>query len=107
PGPQPLNLPLGGLPPTEREIASARALIVGWIAASSIAAFAFLAQGPSLTARPAEAAAAPAPSPVVPAAPASQPGGIRLDPAAAPKAVPARAKRTSREPAPSPLATKP
>lgn len=105
PANQPLHLPLGGVAPTEREIAAARALIVGWIAACAIAAFAFLAQGPTITARPEETAASQ--PPVAAAAPGSQPGDIRLDPAAAAKPAPARAKKTAREPAPSPAGAKP
>ena len=92
-----LNLPLGGIAPTEREIASARALMVGWIAACAIAAFAFLSQGPSVSSR----AEDPAPAPAIEESRASLPGDIRLDPTAAPKPAATRAKKATREPAPA------
>jgi hypothetical protein len=51
-----VRLPLGGIAPTDREVASARARMVGWAAACGIAVFAFLAQGPSLSPRESQAA---------------------------------------------------
>ena len=98
-----LNLPLGGIAPTEQEIASARALIVGWIAACAIAAFAFLSQGPSLTARVEDSA----PATVVDEARASLPGDIRLEPAAAAKPTATRAKKITRQPGPAAAPSKP
>jgi len=113
--PQPvtgLNLPLGGIAPTEREIASARALMVGWIAACAIAAFAFLSQGPSVSSRAEDSAPAPAvdtaqPPVAVEETRASRPGDIRLDPAAAAKPAATRAKKVTREPAPAAAPSKP
>jgi hypothetical protein len=98
PAPAPLNLPLGGVAPTDREIASARALMIGWIAAFAIAAFAFLAQGPTVTTRPGEAA--PPPAPKVEAG-TSQPGDIKLNPEVAAKPATPRAKRVNREATPA------
>jgi hypothetical protein len=104
--PQPatgLNLPLGGIAPTEREIASARALMVGWIAACAIAAFAFLSQGPSVSGRAEDSA----PAPAIEETRASLPGDIRLDPAAAAKPGATRAKKVTRDPAPAAVPSKP
>lgn len=98
-----LNLPLGGVAPTERQIAAARALIVGWIAACAIAAFAFLSQGPSVTSRTEDSA----PAPPAEEARASVPGDIRLDPAAAPKPPASRARKTAREQAPAAAPARP
>ena len=103
PLPPTFDLPLGGVAPTDREIASARALVGGWIAACAIAAFAFLAQGPTLTARPEDAA----PAPAIEEARASKPGDIRLNPEAAPKPAAPRAKKTTVKPAPAVAPPKP
>jgi hypothetical protein len=97
------NLPLGGVAPTDREVAAARALIVGWIAACGIAAFAFLSQGPTLTPRPEDTAQQ---APAVEAPSAVQPGDIRLDPAPA-KLSPPRAKKSSRQDVPAAEPAKP
>ena len=100
-----LALPLGGIAPTEREIASARAVMVGWVAACAIAAFAFLAQGPSLAPRPAEAQAPPV---EVPRSDGSQrPGDIRLapEPATTTEARPTKSNLRKTATPPSPTAT--
>jgi hypothetical protein len=100
----PLSLPLGGVAPTDREIASARALMIAWIAAMVIAAFAFLGQGPSLTPRSTAQEPPPAP-PVVQAPPAAEPGDIRLEaPAVKPAA---RPRKAVREPAAAPAPVPP
>jgi hypothetical protein len=93
PDPGALNLPLGGIAPTDREVAAARAVIVGWIAACGIAAFAFLSQGPTLTARPDEAT----PPPPIDTPQTTNRGDIRLDPAATPKPSSPRAAKAGRE----------
>ena len=98
-----LNLPLGGVAPTDREIASARALILGWIAACAIALFAFLAQGPTVTTRPEDTA----PAPSIEEARTAQPGDIRLDPEAAPKPAAPRPRKATREQAPAVVPSKP
>jgi len=91
-----LNLPLGGVAPTAREIASARALMIGWFAAISIAAFAFLSQGPSVTTR----SEPPSEPPSAPVETRSLPGDIRLE---APPAKPAtaRPRKSARDPRPA------
>jgi hypothetical protein len=100
----PLSLPLGGVAPTEREIASARALMIGWIAAIGIAAFAFLAQGPSLTPRT-TVAEPESPPAVVETPPAAPRGDIRLE--APPVTPPARTRKAGREPAAAPASVPP
>jgi hypothetical protein len=100
----PLNLPLGGIAPTDSEVAAARALIVGWIAACGIAVFAFLSQGPTVTGRLDET---PPPPPAVDAPPAAQAGDIRLDPAAAPKPSPPQGKKRTRAETTPPAPDKP
>ena len=103
PPPAQLSLPLGGVAPTDREIASARALMIGWIAALGIAAFAFLAQGPSVTTR--STTSEPEVPPVVEAPPVVEPpqttgrGDIRLE-APSPQPAP-RPRKTVRKPAES------
>ena len=92
-----IRLPLGGIAPTDREVASARALMVGWAAACGIAVFAFFSQGPSLSPRESQVAA-----PVVAAASVEKPrsgGDITLPASAGPAAAEAKpAQRSSRSP---------
>src|SRR5262245_8439430 len=101
PPPAPV-LPLGGIAPTEREIAAARTLMIAWLAAFAMAAFAFFSQGPSLSTRSGDEAAPPPPAaaseqPAQATQPAQQPGDIRLEPSHDASA--GRSKASARPPA--------
>jgi hypothetical protein len=79
--------------PSDAEVASARALVIAWIAACAIAVFAFLSQGPTLSMRDPEA-----PAETIEAATPPGRGDIRLE--ANTKVAPTRPKKSERAPAP-------